>query len=257
MRRVRVIPSLLVERRRLVKTERFGPRTYVGDPVNTVKILNDKQVDELLLLDIAATRDGTPPDLKLINEIASECFMPLAYGGGVRNIEHARGIFAAGVEKVVVNAALFSSPKLIGEIAAVYGSQAVVASIDARKGRVLGGYRVVTHGGTRNSGLQPVAAARLAVEQGAGEVMICSVEREGTMSGYDLALTRAVADAVPVPVIASGGAGSMEHFVQAVTEGHASAVAAGALFVFKGPHRAVLVNYPSQVVLAAKVYSHL
>lgn len=257
MRRVRVIPTLLLEHRRLVKTERFGQRTYVGDPVNTVRILNDKEVDEIVILDIAASRDGSAPDVALIRELASECFMPLAYGGGVRTLEQARAIFASGVEKIVVNAGLYRSPEVIGQVAEVYGAQAVVASIDARKGRLTGRYAALTHGASRKAGVDPVTAARRAVDLGAGEIMICNVDRDGAMRGYDLELTRAVADAVPVPVIASGGAASTADFVAAVRQGHASAVAAGALFVFKGPHRAVLVNYPSQAVLAAEVYSQL
>jgi cyclase len=254
MRRIRVIPALLVERGRLVKTLKFGPRTYVGDPVNTVKILNEKQVDELLLLDIAATRDGAAPDLTLITEIASECFMPLAYGGGVHDLEQARRIFSVGVEKIVLNAAQISQPDLIGQIAGIYGSQAVVVSIDARKG-LLGGYRVATHGGQRRTSLDPVTAARRAVDSGAGEIMVCNMDRDGTMQGYDLELTRAVADAVPVPVIASGGAAELTDFVEAIQQGHASAVAAGAMFVFKGPHRAVLVSYPAQSDLREAVYA--
>jgi cyclase len=257
MRRIRVIPSLLLERRRLVKTERFGARTYIGDPVNTVKIFNDKQVDEILVLDIAASRDDTGPDVALVRELASECFMPLAYGGGIATLEQARAIFSAGVEKIVINAGLYDAPDLIGEVSAIYGAQAVVASIDARKGRLTGRYGAVTHGASRRTGVHPVAAAERAVAAGAGEVMICNVDHDGVMQGYDLKLTRAVADAVPVPVIASGGAGSTADLVSAVREGHASAVAAGALFVFKGPHRAVLVNYPSQAVLAAEVYSQI
>ncbi len=253
MRRIRVIPALLVEKGRLVKTLKFGARTYVGDPVNTVKILNDKQVDELLMLDIGATRYGSKPDMKMITEIASECFMPLAYGGGITELDQAKRIFAVGVEKVVVNAALFHHPKLIGEIATIYGAQAVVVSIDAKKG-MFGGYSTVTHGGAKKTPMNPVQAAKRAVELGAGEIMISNVDHDAVMKGYDIDLIRAVADAVPVPVIAAGGAGSTADFVAAVTEGHASAVAAGALFVFRGPHRAVLVNYPNRAVLKAEVF---
>lgn len=257
MRRVRVIPTLLLERLGLVKTVRFGKPKYVGDPINTVKILNDKEVDELVVLDISATPDQTCPKLELIKEIAGECFMPLAYGGGIATLDEAKAILGSGVEKVIVNSAFFSDPSLISEIARVFGSQSVVVSIDCRKRRVLGGYRVWSASGRVNTGMDPSKAALKATEAGAGEILINSIDREGTEQGYDIDLTRLVTDTVGVPVVASGGAGSTADFVEAIERGGASAVAAGSMFVFNGPHRAVLVSYPTQETLVKEVYDRL
>ncbi len=257
MRRIRVIPTLLLDQGRLVKTRRFKAPVYVGDPVNTVKILNDKRVDELILLDITASSRGAEPDLTLIEQIAGECFMPLAYGGGIATLEQARAIFSAGVEKVVINSTFHSNPELVRELADIYGEQAVVISIDARQPMLARSRRVYTHGGARTVKSTPIAAARAAVAAGGEEIMICAMDQDGEMTGYDLELVRSAAEAVPVPVIASGGAGSLQDFARAAGEAGASAVAAGAMFVFKGPHRAILVNYPSQDALRAEVFSAL
>lgn len=257
MRRIRVIPSLLIENGKLVKTVRFGKRTYIGDPVNAVKIFNDKEVDELLLLDIGASPAQKEPNFKLVREIAGECFMPLAYGGGIANIEQARRIFGAGVEKVVLNSALHTNPALVGEIARIYGSQAVIASIDVRRGRFLARPAIYTHGGTRKVFSDPITIAKRAVDAGAGEILLVAIDRDGMMEGYDVDLLAAVAGSVSVPVIAGGGAGKLSHFVEAIRGGQASAVSAGAMFVFKGPHRAVLISYPSQTALKDEVYSRL
>ena len=257
MKRIRVIPALLMEQGRLVKTHRFGERTYVGDPVNTVKIFNDKEVDEVLLLDIGATPKGAGPNFELLREIASECFVPLSYGGGIATVEDARRIFDAGVEKIVLNTALVDAPELVGEVAKIYGSQAVIGSIDVRRDGVFRRERVYTAGGHRKTGLQAVTAAQRAVELGVGELLITSMDRDGTLGGYDVELIGRVSKAVPVPVIACGGASGLEDFLAAVQEGGASAVAAGALFVFKGPHRAVLVNYPSQQSLREYLFDRL
>jgi cyclase len=257
MRRIRVIPTLLLQQKRLVKTRQFKQEKYVGDPINTVKILNEKEVDELVILDIAATRDQTDPDIEAIAEIASECFMPLAYGGGITRFEQAKSIFDVGVEKVILNSAFFNNPTLVREIADVFGSQSVVVSIDVKLNRFFGGYRVFTQGGSVKAGLDPVAAAIRAQESGAGEILLTSIDRDGVQSGYDVSLTKSVAEAVDIPVIASGGAGSTDDFVAAIQQGKASAVAAGAMFVFKGPHRAVLVSYPAPNVLRSQVFEKL
>jgi imidazole glycerol-phosphate synthase subunit HisF len=257
MRRIRVIPTLLMEGGGLVKTVRFKERKYVGDPLNTIKILNDKEVDELVLLDIAATREGRAPDIARITEVAEECFMPLAYGGGISKLSQIKAILNAGVEKVILNTAFFNTPELVNEAASVYGSQSIVVSIDVKKKTLFGGYQVITAAGKKNLSMNPVAAAKLAVEKGAGEIFVNSIDRDGLMTGYDTELIRSVAEVVSVPVIACGGAGKLEDFVSVVKEGKASAVAAGAFFVFKGPHRAVLVNYPSQEILESEVYSEL
>lgn len=247
---VRVIPCLLLRNRGLVKTVRFRDPTYVGDPVNTVRIFNEKEVDELVLLDILASREGRGPDFRLIEEIAGECFMPLGYGGGIRTVDDIRTVLALGAEKAVINSRAVEAPELIREAADVIGSQSVVVSLDVKKG-LLGGYRVHTRGGTQATKEDPVRFAVRAQELGAGEILLTSVDRDGTMSGYDVDLVRSVSREVDIPVIACGGASGLGDFARAVREGGASAVAAGSLFVFTGRHRAVLVNYPATGELEA------
>ena len=242
MLRTRVIPVLLLAGRRLVKTVKFKNRVYVGDPINTVKLFNDKEVDELVIVDIDATVGSKEPDYEYIERLAGQCFMPLAYGGGIRNAEQARRLLAIGVEKVIVNTAAVADPSLISSIAQDAGSQSVVVCIDVKK-TWLGKYEVKTAGGTRGAGLDPVVFAVEAVQRGAGEVIVNSIDRDGTQSGYDLELIARVASAVNVPVIACGGANTLGDFTAAVQRG-ASAVAAGSMFVFHGPHRAVLINFP-------------
>jgi cyclase len=242
--RPRVIPCLLLRGRGLVKTVRFSDPRYVGDPVNVVRIFNDKQVDELILLDITATSAGCGPHLDVIRDVASECFMPLACGGGVRSLTDARSLYALGIEKVVLNTHAVERPDLVSEIAAVYGSQSVVVAIDVRR-NWRGRYEVVTRSAARAAGIDPVTHARAMATAGAGELLVNDVDRDGIQQGYDLELIRRVADAVPIPVIACGGAGSLEHLAQVLREGHAAAAAAGSLFVFHGRHRAVLVTYPA------------
>jgi cyclase len=245
MLRTRVIPCLLLRGEGLVKTIRFKDPTYVGDPINAIRIFNDKEVDELMFLDISASREGRGPSLQIIRDFASECFMPVGYGGGIRSLADAREVLALGIEKIVVNTMVLQQPEIISELAREFGAQAVVVSIDARK-KMLGGYEVMGKGGTVGTGLKPVELAKRAVELGAGEILINSIDRDGTQTGYDLALVRSVADAVSVPVIACGGAGKLEDFRQGVEEGHASALAAASMFVFHGRHRAVLISYPSR-----------
>lgn len=243
MLRTRVIPCLLLQGDGLVKTVRFKKPVYVGDPINAIKIFNEKEVDELVFLDIAASREGRGPSLQAIREFADECFMPVAYGGGVRSVDDARAVLALGVEKVVINTMALRRPQLVAELAAEFGAQAVVVSIDARK-RLFGGYEVYGAGGSEPTGLKPVEHAVRMVELGAGELLVTSIDRDGTQTGYDIPLVRSIADAVAVPVIACGGAGTLDHLAQAVNEGHASAAAAGSMFVFHGRHRAVLISYP-------------
>ena len=243
MYRPRVIPALLLQDGRLVKTVRFKQPMYVGDPINTVRIFNEKEVDEILVLDIGATPTGATPPYAAIEELASECFMPLGYGGGITSLEQIRTIFRLGVEKVVLNSALFTHPGLLAEAAATFGSQSIVAAIDVKRG-LLGGYGVRTHGGRVAHKLDPVAHARALEAAGAGEILLTAIDRDGTRQGYDLALTRAVAAAVSIPVVACGGAGELADFGRALEAG-AAAVAAGSFFVLHGKHRAVLVTYPA------------
>jgi imidazole glycerol-phosphate synthase subunit HisF len=251
MYRARVIPCLLLQGERLVKTVRFKQPTYVGDPINAVKIFNDREVDELAILDISATPERRDPPFAHLEAIAGECFMPLSYGGGIRTIEQARRLFSLGVEKVLINSAAADNPALLTGIAAEYGSQAVIAGVDVRKDW-LGRTRVFTRSGSTNTGREPIAYAKAMADAGAGEILLNSIDRDGTMSGYDLDLVRQVSAAVPVPLVACGGAGSIAHLAAAIGAG-ASAVAAGSLFVFAGPRRAVLINYPSAAELRAAV----
>jgi cyclase len=249
MYRARVIPCLLLSGEKLVKTVRFKQPTYVGDPINAVKIFNDREVDELTILGIAATRERREPPFEHLRAIAGECFMPLSYGGGIRTIEQARQLFSLGIEKVVINTAAVENPSLLTAIADEYGSQAVIASLDVRKDW-LGRPRVFTRAGTENSGLSPVEHARAVVERGAGEILLTAIDRDGTMNGYDVEMIRELSAAVPVPLVACGGAGTIAHLGEAIAAG-ASAVAAGSLFVFTGSRRAVLINYPSAAELSA------
>jgi cyclase len=243
MLRVRVIPCLLLRNGGLVKTVKFSEPRYVGDPINAVKIFNEKEVDELVFLDISATAAGREPNFDLVRDIASEAFMPFSYGGGISSVDQVRRLVGLGVEKVVLNSAAVARPDFIREAASLAGSSSVVVSIDAKRS-LLGRYETVTRNATKRSGLDPVDWARQAADLGAGEIFINAVDRDGTMQGYDLQLVRRIAEAVSIPVIACGGAGNLAHLREAVDEGGASAVAAGSFFVFHGKHRAVLITYP-------------
>jgi cyclase len=240
----RLIPCLLLSSSRggLVKTRRFKDPKYVGDAMNAVRIFNEKEVDELMVLDIDATREGRGPDFDIAEQLASECFMPLCYGGGIRSFDDARTLFGLGVEKVAIQSAFFRDATILRKIASHAGEQAVVASIDLRKDW-LGRYRVHTAAGARAPAGPWHELVRAAVENGAGELLLTSVDREGTLSGMDLDLIREASSLIDVPLIANGGAGSLAD-VRAAVEAGASAVAAGAFFVFYGPHRAVLITYP-------------
>ncbi|MBF8795123.1 imidazole glycerol phosphate synthase subunit HisF [Pseudomonas monteilii] len=243
MIRKRVIPCLLLKNRGLVKTVKFKDPKYVGDPINAIRIFNEKEVDELVLLDISATAEKREPDFELLSEVAGECFMPICYGGGVTKLEHAQKLFALGVEKVSINSASAESLDLITAIATVYGSQSVVASIDCKKG-LFGGYSVYTHNGSRDIKRNPIDFAKSLEQAGAGEIFLNSIDRDGTQKGYDLSLIANVVNSVHLPVIACGGAGSVEDLNSVFEHCPVSAVSAGSLFVFHGKHRAVLISYP-------------
>lgn len=242
MLRARAIPCLLLRNAGLVKTVRFGDAKYVGDPINAVKIFNEKEVDELVVFDIEASKRGAGPNYDLLADIASECFMPVCYGGGVNSVEQALRIVQLGIEKIAVNAAAISNPGLIAALSDVLGAQSVVAGIDV-KSDWLGRYRVYDASSGKLTDHAPETYAAELARAGAGEIFLNNVDRDGTQEGYDLKLIGKVAKAVSVPVIACGGAGRTEDFVSAVGAG-ASAVAAGSLFVFQGRHRAVLISYP-------------
>lgn len=240
----RVIPTLLLKDGGLVKTTKFAKPVYIGDPINAIKIFNTKEVDELVILDISASKEGRPPAFDTINNITAECFMPLAYGGGIRSVEDIRAILKQGVEKVVLNHAAIVRPHLVRDAADEFGSQAIIVSIDVKR-TLFGGYQVFSASGARIREKDPVKWARQLEELGAGEIYLTSVDHEGAMKGYNLDLIETVCAAVSVPVIASGGAGNITDFIDAKKRG-ASAVAAGAMFVFQGPHKAVLITYPSR-----------
>jgi cyclase len=245
MLRTRVIPCLLLKGQGLVKTIKFKNPTYIGDPINAIKIFNDKEVDELMLLDIVASGEGRGPSFETIRDVASECFMPLAVGGGIRDIDDIRRILAMGVEKVVLNTAAISQSELVAEAAAEFGAQAIVVSIDVRK-KLFGGYEVMAARGTKKTGHDPVAFAKRMEALGAGELLLSSIERDGTQQGYDLDLIKQVSQAISIPVIANGGAGKVEDFALACKEAGAAAAAAGSMFVFTGKHRAVLITFPGR-----------
>ena len=248
MARVRIIPCLLLRGHGLVKTRKFSDPVYLGDPVNVVRIFNEKEVDELVILDIDASKEGREPDYEVIAEIAGECFMPIAYGGGIRTLDQARRLIRCGVEKIVINTAATESYGVIREISEVFGSQAVVGAIDVKR-TLLGGYRVVAKSASVEMKLSLDEHVQKLVTTGAGEIFLNSVDRDGSMGGYDLTLIRRVSQQTSVPVIACGGAGTVEHLAAAIHEGGASAVAAGSMFVFHGRLRAVLINYPQDLEL--------
>lgn len=231
--RIRVIPCLDVRDGRVVKGVNFVDLKDAGDPVEQAKAYDEAGADELCFLDISASHEGRGTLLDVVRRTAEVCFMPLTVGGGVRSVEDARALLLAGADKVAVNSAAVARPELVGEIAARFGSQCVVASVDARKAG--GGWEVFTHGGRKPTGIDAVEHAVRLAELGAGELLVTSMDGDGTQAGYDLALTRAIADAVPVPVIASGGVGTLQHLVEGVTAGHASAVLAASIFHF-GTH---------------------
>jgi cyclase len=246
MLRPRIIPCLLVHNKGLVKTVRFNPGKYVGDPLNAVKIFNEKEVDELMVLDIDATTHAHGPDYTLIQRLAAECRMPLCYGGGVKTVADARRIIGLGVEKVALSAAVTAEPALIGEIAREIGSQSVVVVLDARKKLMGARWELFTHNATRATGRCPIEFAKHAQELGAGEFVVNSIDRDGVMQGYDVALAQRVREVTSVPLTVLGGAGSLADIEDLVVKFGVIGAAAGSLFVFKGPYKAVLINYPTQ-----------
>ncbi|MBC5991615.1 AglZ/HisF2 family acetamidino modification protein [Pontibacter cellulosilyticus] len=255
MRRIRVIPILLLHNEGLVKSVKFKDYKYIGDPINAVKIFNDKEVDEIAIIDITATAQKRKPDLARIRALASECFMPMAYGGGISALDEIKSIFYAGVEKIILNYAAYQNIDLVSEAASIFGSQSIVASVDVKK-NFFGKYKVYTMNGSEALTLSPEQYAKRLEDAGAGEILLNSIENDGKQNGYDTELIKRVADAVNIPIVAAGGAGSVHDFYNAVEVG-ASAVAAGSMFVFHGSHRAVLINYPDQAELASKLFNLL
>jgi len=241
----RLIPVLLLSGRGLVKTFQFKRPVYIGDPLNAVKVFNDKEVDELIFLDIRASGKNLLPDYKLIEAIASECFMPVCYGGGISTTEQIKMILNLGIEKVSLNYQALCNPDLIKEAASIFGSQSIVVSIDVKK-KINGIRKVYSYSSGKITSLDPLEFAQKMEKCGAGELLITSVDREGTMSGFDIDLMKDIVSNVNIPVIACGGAGELKHLQAVKEETNVAALAAGSMFVFHGKHKAVLLNYPEQ-----------
>jgi cyclase len=247
MLKIRVIPTLLLRESGLVKGSQFKNHKYVGDPINAVKIFNDKEVDELIFLDIAAGQENRSPNFDLLKDIVSQAFMPFGYGGGIKEIKDIESLFRIGIEKVIINTAAFFNISIINEASSLAGSQSIIVSIDVKK-NLFGKYQVFVRSGAFNTKQDPVEYAKRLEEAGAGEIIICSIDKEGTDMGYDLELIHQLSSVLSIPVVASGGAGSLLDFKAAVSSG-ASAVAAGNMFVFHGKHKAVLLTYPKYTEL--------
>lgn len=242
--RPRIIPVLLIDDRDLIKTINFKDRTYLGDPVNAVKIFNRKGIDELAILDIGATRTQRGPDFEILKDIASEAFMPLSYGGGITMVEQAMELAKIGYEKVILNTQLVRNPELIKQIVEILGSQSVIASIDAKLFQ--GKYVCVINDGQETVNILPEMLAKQAEELGVGEIFINSVDRDGMMDGYDLKLIQNITNSVDIPVTACGGAGGIEDLKKVLHEGHAHAAAGGSMFVYYGKLKAVLITAPTE-----------
>lgn len=241
----RLMPCLLMSNGALVKTVRFKEGAYVGDPVNAVRIFNQKEVDELILLDIHATTQSRGIDFDTLEKLVSECFMPICYGGGVKTMDDMRRLYALGIEKVSLGAAAFEVPGLVHDASREFGAQAVVVTLDVKRG-LLGKATVRTRNSTHDTKTTPLEAARHFTEQGAGEILLYSIDRDGTWSGFDLKLIESVSQGVTVPVVATGGAGSLQDIKGAVREAGASAVAIGSMAVFQGKDLGVLIKFPAR-----------
>jgi imidazole glycerol-phosphate synthase subunit HisF len=245
MLRSRIIPCLLVKDKGLVKTVNFKNPKYVGDPINAVKIFNEKEVDELIVLDIDATVNGRGPDFVMIKNLATECRMPFCYGGGVTTVEQAKQIINLGAEKVALSAAAIENPELVTKIAEAVGSQSVVVVLDVKKKGLLGKYEVHIHNGKTATGKHPVTFAKQLEELGVGEIVLNSIDNDGMMKGFDLKLINDVREATNVPMTVVGGAGSLDDIKNIIQKYKVIGVSAGSLFVFKGVYKAVLINYPN------------
>jgi cyclase len=245
MFRPRIIPVLLLKNRILVKSVRFKEPSYIGDPINAVKIFNDLEADELVFLDIEATRENRLISLDFIKDVGQEANMPFSVGGGIRTIEDIRQIIEAGAEKVILNSYAAENPDFIKEASETFGSSTIAVCMDVKK-KLFGGMQTWIKAGTKSSGHSPVAFAKLMEEKGAGEIIVQSIEKDGTMSGYDIELIRSISDAVTIPVIALGGAGSNNDLKEAFYKGFANGLAAGSMFVYQGTKKGVLISYPEK-----------
>jgi cyclase len=245
MLRTRVIPCLQLIDESLVKTVKFEKHNYIGDPINTVRIFNELEVDELCFLDIRATKERRAPNLKILSEIANECFMPLSYGGGVCDPGMAQEILSIGFEKIIVNTSAYTNPKLVSQIANFSGNQSVIGSIDVKK-NIFGKYQLYTNDGTLKQSKDPITWAKELENLGAGELLITSMDRDGTWKGYDIDFLNKIANEVSIPVIANGGAGNIFHIKEVLSKTVVSAVALGSMVVYQGEGLGVLVNFPDR-----------
>lgn len=243
MFRPRIIPVLLLKDEALVKSVQFKNHNYIGDPINAVRIFNDLRADELVFLDIEASKKGRLISLDFVKNVGEEANMPFAVGGGIKTIEDIKSIINAGAEKVIINTSAFTNPNFIREAADYFGSSTIVVCIDIKK-KLFNGYQSWSLNGSKSSGFSPIETAKKMEELGAGELIIQSIEKDGTMSGYDIELIKSISDAVSIPVVALGGAGRINDLEEAHNEGFASAVAAGSIFVYQGTKKGVLINYP-------------
>lgn len=255
MRRIRVIPVLLIKNGGLVKSVRFKNHQYIGDPINAVKIFNDKEVDEIVILDISATIEKRPPNQQMIKDLTGEAFMPLAYGGGITRLDEVKTLIQMGVEKIIFNSSARNNPALIEEAAKWAGSQSIVVSMDIQKS-FWGKYRLCNYNGLRAIDKDPLLFAKQMESAGAGEILLQQVDRDGTFEGFDFSIIELISRYINIPLVAAGGAGSIDDFKKAVQAG-AAAVAAGSMFVLQRPHRAVLISYPSQETLKTQLFSQL
>jgi len=246
MKHYRIIPCLLMADGRLVKTVGFENPNYVGDPLNVIRIFNDKYVDELVILDINSTKNNTEPNFSLLDKIAKEAFMPMAYGGGINSLEMIVKVFKLGFEKVIINQYALMNPNFITEASNYFGSQSILVAVDVIMDKH-GEYKVFDHVKKKASKLCPVTYAEQIAKLGAGEIIVYSVDNDGKMNGYDLKLTKHISEAVNVPVVALGGAGKIEHLLEVIENAGASAAGAGSMFIYRMPHKAVLISYPSKV----------
>ena len=246
MLRPRIIPCLLVHKKGLVKSIQFRDYKYVGDPINAVRIFNEKEADELMVVDIDATVENREPDYKMIQNLATECRMPLCYGGGIKTVEQAQKIFSLGVEKIALSSTVITNPEIVKVIASKVGSQSVVVVLDVKK-KVLGGYEVYTHNGKKATGISPLEFATKMEKLGAGEIVINSIDQDGMMKGYDSKLVDLIRKSISLPLTILGGAGNLQDIGALIKEYGIIGAAAGSLFVFKGVYRAVLISYPNWI----------
>jgi len=246
----------LVHKKGLVKTTRFKDPKYVGDPINAVKIFNEKEVDELIVVDIDASREGQEPDYKMIENLATECRMPLCYGGGIKTVEQAQKIFSLGVEKIAVSSAAIENPSIISSMAERVGNQSVVVVMDVKKKTLSSKYELYIHNATKPTGIDPVLFAIEMQKLGAGEIVVNSIDQDGVMKGYDMNLINKIRDVINIPITVMGGAGTLDDIGSVIQQHGIIGVAAGSLFVFKGKYRAVLINYPTVIEKTSLLEKH-